>query len=435
MTNIDALFANHIHELNNLTGSILESTKYDYLILSSGEEQCYFQDDKPFPFISNPHFIHWCPAKGPEHLLVISKTKKPRLIYFYPKDYWLEFLPPGNDPWTEQFSIEAFDTLQEVWNAVKNLKKVAFIGTQQAQAQKLGFDTNPPAVVNRLDWNRRYKSEYEVELTKQATKLAANGHRRAKQLFMDGASEMEIYFGYLEASQNLPVQTPFEPIVAINEKASILHYGRKNPVRQSNQSLLVDAGACYGGWCSDITRTHFNPNIPGTFSALRDGIVALKNNICALARPKQTYIELQRQTLLGISRLLMDSGIIRHSSPEEIFEKKICDKFMPHGIGHLLGIQVHDVSGRQYDPAGSRFVVHDRWPYLRFTGELEPRILITAEPGIYFNEGLLNGLRSERTQIDWNLVDQLKPLGGIRIEDNILISKDGAINLTREYLD
>ena len=110
--------------------------------------------------------------------------------------------------------------------------------------------------------------------------------------------------------------------------------------------------------------------------------------------------------------------------------------FFPHGLGHFLGLQVHDVGGRQSAPAGGITPPPAEYPSLRTTRTLEPGHVVTIEPGVYFIDLLLEPLRGTPAgaDIDWTLVERLRPLGGVRIEDDVLVTDDGHRNLTRPHV-
>jgi Xaa-Pro dipeptidase len=110
--------------------------------------------------------------------------------------------------------------------------------------------------------------------------------------------------------------------------------------------------------------------------------------------------------------------------------------FFPHGLGHMLGLLVHDVAGKQLDRTGATSAPDRRFPKLRTTRPLQPGTVVTIEPGIYFIKMLLDPLRqgTESRNLNWALIDRLMPCGGIRIEDNIHIHEQGLRNLTREFL-
>jgi Xaa-Pro dipeptidase len=108
--------------------------------------------------------------------------------------------------------------------------------------------------------------------------------------------------------------------------------------------------------------------------------------------------------------------------------------FFPHGIGHMLGLQVHDVGGLCADAEGSTLPKPPLDPALRLTRRLEPGFVVTMEPGFYFIDALLGPQRQgpHASRIDWSRVDRLRKFGGIRIEDNLAITADGHDNLTRQ---
>jgi Xaa-Pro dipeptidase len=108
--------------------------------------------------------------------------------------------------------------------------------------------------------------------------------------------------------------------------------------------------------------------------------------------------------------------------------------FFPHGIGHLLGLQVHDVAGLAGDAAGREIPRPEGHPFLRLTRRLEPGFVVTIEPGLYFIELLLDAARSagHGGRINWDAVERLRPYGGIRIEDDVACTPGEPENLTRD---
>jgi Xaa-Pro dipeptidase len=121
------------------------------------------------------------------------------------------------------------------------------------------------------------------------------------------------------------------------------------------------------------------------------------------------------------------------ASADEAIDTALTSVFYPHGIGHLLGLQVHDVGGRQRDASGGEIERPYNHPFLRLTRKLEDGCVVTVEPGFYFIEQLLNEARAKPIgqKINWSRVEQLKPFGGIRIEDNVVARAGTPENLTR----
>jgi Xaa-Pro dipeptidase len=118
----------------------------------------------------------------------------------------------------------------------------------------------------------------------------------------------------------------------------------------------------------------------------------------------------------------------------EALERGVTRVFLPHGLGHLLGLQVHDVGGFQSSPDVPPQRAPADHPHLRLTRVLETDFVVTMEPGLYFIDQLLEPARNGALHdaIDWLRVDALRPYGGIRVEDDLLVTADGHENLTRQ---
>jgi Xaa-Pro dipeptidase len=132
--------------------------------------------------------------------------------------------------------------------------------------------------------------------------------------------------------------------------------------------------------------------------------------------------------------VLHETGITTVTG-DAALERGVTSVFFPHGIGHLLGLQVHDVGGVMGDGSGREVERPAGHPYLRLTRMLEPGVVVTVEPGIYFIESLLKAARADSARaslIDWEVVDELRPFGGVRIEDNVVTTAAKPENITRD---
>ncbi len=121
-------------------------------------------------------------------------------------------------------------------------------------------------------------------------------------------------------------------------------------------------------------------------------------------------------------------------SPESALETGVSAAFFPHGIGHGIGLQVHDVAGFAQSDRGGTIDKPQGHPFLRMTRVLEPGMVVTIEPGLYFIDLLLEPLRQgvHAAEVDWNRVEAFRPYGGVRIEDEVVCTQDAPCNLTRE---
>ncbi len=135
----------------------------------------------------------------------------------------------------------------------------------------------------------------------------------------------------------------------------------------------------------------------------------------------------------ALAGILRDFGIIS-LSPEAAVATGVSSAFFPHGIGHGIGLQVHDVAGFAESDRGGTIAKPDGHPYLRLTRVLEPGMVVTIEPGIYFVDLLLDAVRTGEHghAVDWDRVEAFRPYGGIRIEDDVVCTGEDPINLTRD---
>jgi Xaa-Pro dipeptidase len=245
---------------------------------------------------------------------------------------------------------------------------------------------------------------------------------------------MEIHHAFLRAVGVTEAELPYTTIVALDEKGATLHYENKRTAR-NGRVLLLDAGAQVQGYACDITRTTPAASCDPRFVALVRAMDALEQELVRASTPGRPYLDVHLQAHRGVARILAEHGLVRVSA-DEAYARGYTHPFFPHGIGHHLGIQVHDVAGKQADPAGTPAPPPAEHPYLRNTRTIEPGQVFTIEPGLYLIPMLLRAFRDGpgAAAFDWPTIDALTPLGGVRVEDNVLVTAAGPRNLTREQL-
>jgi Xaa-Pro dipeptidase len=268
---------------------------------------------------------------------------------------------------------------------------------------------------------------------RRATALATLGHRAALSAFRSGASEYQAHMRYLEACAQREEEMPYNNIVAYNENAAVLHYqnlARRPPAVL--HSFLIDAGAQYRGYAADITRTHAGS--PGRFADLIEATNRAQLVLCDEIVAGKDYREVHLTAHRILGDVLHETGVTTVTG-DAALERGVTSIFFPHGIGHLIGLQVHDVGGVMGDRSGQEVERPPGHPYLRLTRMLEPGVVVTIEPGIYFIDSLLKAARADAARaslIDWQVVEELRPFGGIRIEDNVATTTAKPENITRD---
>jgi len=436
------IFQQHIDLLADNYSKALSSHReqggqLETLLIHSGSESFYFADDRVIPFQAYGHYLHWIPVNRPDQFVYLCPGQRPTYFQIVSDDYWHDQSIVNADWWANSFQITRLGSLSEIPKHLCD-SELGYLGPNAELAEKLGVDqvgVNPTDLTNYLDYQRAYKTVYEVEQLKAANKLAVIGHNAARDSFLNGGNEYQIHMAYLGACGILEDESPYTNIVALDKNSAILHYQYKNKSNgESSQVLLIDAGCRVNGYGSDVTRTSLKENAHSTFKDLLQGMINVEQELVSMVKPGVAYPEIHLAALFKIGQLLIDLGIC-HGSAEEMMEKELPHLFMPHGVGHLLGIQVHDVGGHQKDICGSTRAPPGHSPALRNTRNLSEGMAFTIEPGCYFIPILLEAERNQQRgkSINWNLVDELYPCGGIRIEDNVLVTAEGVENLTRQF--
>jgi len=441
-------YAHHIERLCTLYERALAEVpgNFEAVVLHSGSEQYFYADDQAMPFRAYGHFAHWLPVNRPDQLLLIRPGQRPVYLQVCPRDFWYEQDSHLDDWVVAQFDVQICSDIQEAVSALASKlsrvtpARIAVLGEADAWAEAVDIPPgacNPPALLRWLDYQRACKSPYEAACIRHANRHALTGHRAARHAFLEGGSEYDIHMAYLQACRILDDETPYTNIVALDEKAAILHYQNKRRDRVSgSQVLLLDAGCRSQGYCSDITRTSTRPHAPALFVSLVEAVQTLQTELIEAVAPGVPYPDIHAAAQRGICRILLEHDIC-HGSLDTLMALNMGGLFMPHGVGHLLGIQVHDVGGKQIDVHGAFRPAPADHPALRTTRTLEVNHVFTIEPGLYFIPQLLDrergaGSDSARAgHIDWRLVESMLPLGGIRIEDNVMVTPTGVENLTR----
>lgn len=430
---LDELYPSHLASVSADTTAALDKEGYDGLVLHSGGLRMVEFDDYPYPFKAHAAFRLWAPLDGtPDCFIVIRPGRRPRLLFNSPDDYWHKPTPLPDSGWTGAFDIEPIRDRAGARAGIPKGGRMAFIGDPDGFADWGFAAVNPAPLITRLDFARARKTAYELACLRAANRLGARAHAAAARAFEARESEYGIALAYMASIAVREQELPYNPIVALNAGGAVLHYQvleRRPPAE--HRSLLIDAGATFAGYASDITRTYSfrDPD----FATLVGRMDEVQQALCAGVRAGVDWRDLHLTAHRLIAELLHDSGVITLDA-EAAVETGLSGVFLPHGLGHLLGLQVHDVGGTLASPEGGDIPRPPGHPSLRLTRVLEEGYVVTMEPGLYFIDSLLAAAKagSHARHIDWARVAQFTPFGGIRIEDNLAVTAAGCENLTRE---
>ncbi len=375
--------------------------------------------DQFYPFLCHPEYRYLADRYEPDHVLV-----------FEPGQGWTDYVPPvtaSDTLWTgaTQGSGEPISSLP----ARLAGKTVAMLGSRVRGVLE---DASLGARLRRaLDVVRRRKDADEIARIQEACNATAAGHAALLASLRPGLTERHLCAtlesGFFHAGGE---RTAYDSIVASGPNAAVLHYTPGDRTVLSGEMLLVDAGASVRGYASDVTRTH---PVSGTFTPfqqdLYDTVLAAEREGIAGCRAGVEYVDLHLRCCVTLARGLVDMGILR-GNPESLVEQDAHALFFPHGLGHALGLAVHDAGGREHGrPRSDRFGLR----FLRADLKLPTDFVVTIEPGLYFVRAILEdpARRAEHIEtVDWEKVDQHLDAGGIRIEDDVLVTDSDPIVLT-----
>lgn len=275
----------------------------------------------------------------------------------------------------------------------------------------------------QLTQARRPKDEEELGRMRKAAAATAVGFETAAGLIRPGLSERAVQIE-LEAQffHQGAERTAYGTIVGSGPNSAVLHFAPTRRELLPGEVVLIDAGAECQGYAADVTRTYpvdgeFSPEMKDLYQV----VLETEERGIRMCRAGIEYRDVHLSATLDIARGLVDMGILR-GDPESLVERDAPALFFPHGIGHMVGLGVRDASG--YAPGRSR---SDR-PGLRFLRvdlPLEPGYVMTIEPGVYFIPALLEDSKlreRHRDDVNWSRVDGMLDCGGIRIEDDVLVT-------------
>jgi len=411
----------------------------DGLIVVSSSAPAQRNSDVDYVFRQNSDFLYLTGITKPGYTLLIDPKTKTRHLFIPDLDthhrIWIGHQIDKREA-KMLFGVELVHYASTFGTVFKTLKKRfkvlhAFDSTiPLVKPHALGLSRKPKPLRLALDENRARKSTEEIVLMREANFITRQGHLSAMRATRPGLHEyaisaaMESVFRTAGAPHNA-----YPSIVASGANAAVLHYHDNETLLRDGDLLLIDAAAECHGYAADVTRTF---PVNGRFSQRQKHIYSLVLSVqeaCIKSvKPGVSMLEIQLQSQMLLAQGLIDLGLFQNLTAEEAVRKELIRLFYPHGIGHLLGLDVHDVGGRAPDkkPKAEK-------QKIRTTRKLEPNFVVTIEPGLYFIKAYFDDKHlRKRTQkhIDWTLAETYREVGGIRIEDDILVTPNGPDNLT-----
>lgn len=281
----------------------------------------------------------------------------------------------------------------------------AFIELQKSTRSGISAPNTFSDIKPELSEMRLIKSANEIELLKKAASISIQAHMHAGKMLCKLENEADVETEFLYKLHKLGCKNvAYEPIIAGGNNACTLHYIDNNQKLDKNSLVLIDAGGEFANYAADITRVY---PVSGKFNdeqrKIYELVLKAQRNAISLVKPGCLWNSLQETIIKTITTGLVELNILQGKIDELITNKAYANFYM-HGSGHWLGLDVHDCGA---------YKINNVWR------ELKPGMVITVEPGIYIQDGLKN------VEKRWQGI-------GIRIEDDILVTESGYVNLTAE---
>lgn len=419
--------------------SLFDDNQNGVVYIQGADTMYRYGTDYEFPFRQESNFWYLTAANEAGCSLILDLKKEEYHLFVPKRDaqfaVWHGYVK-NKEQYQEEYKPDHLHYSNEILSILKKLHSETVYCLTEEQAEFVedlnrGFNVDTETLTDALTYCRVIKTEWEIEQMKNACRINDEAYITCIKAIKPGMMEyqMKAIFNEVQLKHGL-LQDAYNGIFASGVNASILHYVENDSKIADGDLFLMDAGFECNGYASDYTRT-FPAN--GTFSKIQADIyqcvLNAHNEVIESIRPGVKMEDLHLMAARTMMGGLKHLGIIK-GEIDDIMEKNIFALFFPHGLGHFLGLDTHDVGGY---PKGVERIDRPGIKFLRTRRELQPGMVITIEPGIYFVPAVLEPAMEDPEKAEFLDIEKVKSLlnfGGIRIEDDILVTESGYENLT-----
>jgi Xaa-Pro aminopeptidase len=377
--------------------------------------------DITYPFVAHSEY-YW----------LTDRNRPGGVLAFDPGEGWFDFPAPvtvADRLWSGAADAESgrptTDELSAWLKDGDRIRRAVWLGVPSPAVSGTGGDQLTERLRLQLSAARRPKDAVELERMRAAQRSTRAAFARVAEFLADGVTERQAQIELESAAfRHGAAAMGYDTIIGSGPNAAVLHFMPTDRVMRRGELVLIDAGAQQLGYVSDITRTFC---VGGVMTETQQELHAIVHSalLAAIERvaPGVEWREVHRTAAQTIADGLVAAGLLR-GDVDSLVESGAVGLFFPHGIGHLVGLGVRDAG----EPLYERRHQPPPYPNLRIDLPLEPGMVVTVEPGVYFVPALLQDPERRarhRDEVDWDRVDRMLGFGGIRIEDNLLVTADG----------
>ncbi|WP_372639068.1 aminopeptidase P family protein [Fodinibius sp.] len=410
------------------------------IVYMKGAELMYrYETDYEFPFRQESNFWYLTGVNEPDFHLILDLEKQEYHLFTPNRDaqyaVWHGRIK-SREQYQEQYQPDHLHYEGKLPQVLKELDPDTIYCVDEVQAEFIEeFDRKTPidldALPEAITHCRVFKTDWELDQLREAARVNNIAHRAVLEALEPGKFEYELkaVFDYHQIHNGL-MQDAYNGIFAGGKNSAILHYVENNYKIEDGDLFLIDAGFERNGYASDFTRTY---PASGSFTSIQstvyEAVLDAQKQVIEAAKPDVKMEDLHVMAARVMMQGLKDAGIVS-GTLDDLMKKDVFALFFPHGLGHFLGLDTHDVGGY---PQGVERIERPGIKYLRMRRTLQPGMVLTIEPGLYFVPALLKPALEDDTLsqfLNASRLQELMDFGGVRIEDNLIITDDGHENLT-----
>ena len=410
------------------------------VVFIQGKEIMYrYGTDYEFPFRQESNFWYLTGVNEPDCAMLLDLNKEEYHLFVPERDaqyaVWHGYVKT-KEQYQQEYQPDHLHSQNDILTVLNKLKPELVYCIDDEQAEFIedlnrDFTVDTDSLNDALTYCRVIKTDGELDLMREACRVNDLAYLEVMKAIKPGMHEYELkaVFNKVQIENGL-MQDAYNGIFASGKNASILHYVENKSQINDGDLFLMDAGFECKGYAADYTRTFpangkFTKIQAGIYNAVLDGMQAVLDAIEPGVKMEDLHLLAARTMMEGLKKL----DIVRGDT-DELMKENIFALFFPHGLGHFLGLDTHDVGGY---PKGVDRIDRPGIKFLRTRRDLQPGMVITVEPGIYFVPAVLEpALENPETNkyLNSEKVRSLLNFGGVRIEDNIAVTATGYENLT-----
>ncbi|XP_028156506.1 xaa-Pro dipeptidase isoform X2 [Ostrinia furnacalis] len=421
------------------------------VVLQGGEDINHYDTDVQYVFRQEAYFIWLSGVREPGcyFALDVSTGKGHLFVPRLPEEYevWMgKLLSCGQ--FKNIYGVDEVHYVDEIRDVLKSLKPEVLLtlsgtntdsGLTAKEAVFEGIDefkVDNEILFPIIAELRVIKTPAEIEVMRYVCKISSDAHKQVMLHAKPGLMEYQCESVFLDHCYRVGGcrHVSYTCICGSGDNAATLHYGHaaapNTKIIANGDMCLFDMGGNYAGYAADITCSFpANGKFTDDQKLIYEAVLFARDAVLREAKPGVLWTDMHLTANRAMLEHLKKGGLLK-GDVEAMIENGVNGILQPHGLGHLLGLDVHDVGGYLAHcpprPAGPL-------ARLRTARRLLPAMLLTVEPGCYFIPRLLDGAKNNPSQsefFNWPMVDKFRGFGGVRIEDDVLITEDGVENLT-----